>query len=684
MARGGTSMNPVDFNSDSSGKTNYNLPPRTKAGEVVTFKLNSGEIDGNTQLYIRGVDNYDNVGNFGNIALNPSYTFNVAGQYLNEFVATGNNMSFRPKQIEFPVSGMNNIKKVEIKGSVMGNEPIASGEINLGGLWRLEYVDLSATSATSVNLPDKSNIKTLILPKTLNELNLSNQLQLNEVKIDSIKSIKKLIISNCPKINSHSIFNQFVNDHIELTSLILTDIDWKDVTISQLAYILNINSCELSGHITLDTNAVIDFDTKMRLLSRFGNIDSDDNALTITYTKYVLTDSDYVGIKGKSYVYKPGNYQFTLHYPSATGMSANDFSNIEWSISQMNYGTISNDGVFTYNGEAEGDVSVDITCRISRVGYSDIVTTKKVYLYQNLAKIGDYVYSDGTYGDPSEDLGDKTKIAVCFYVEGNDAKTQKRLAVSLNIPEKTTPWGLTVDVAGVPNCNSNGVTSSNSTLSTYADFYIDKVAAVNAIRNLKDMFTEGTATRDFGFNEDGVPCGKINTIAIIKHRDTAIQNMQGLKPEKYSEKGYKSEMEYLLYIFNQYTGDKVNNYFGPASIAYAYQPSNLMEGEVLDSKFAAHNWFLPSAGELIHLWYYLTFRKTADINETELEAFEAYYNQKPFNKSNTGFVWSSTEQSAQNAWSLRFNLNSQDRQYYYGSSSGSKTETKFCLPIVVF
>lgn len=663
-------------------------PQRVPAGEIYT--IDGLTTDGNTNIFIRGVNYYSNLGDLGNMATSldrDGLSIQAFGERLTEFNVTDkdtdNGILFRPETLTMSTN-MTNLKSINISGDVRDNRPILIGSYDISTLNKLEDVNLSATSITSIELPKDSSLKTLVLPGTLERITLHDHKFLTTLTISDCSKVTSLAISNCPSVDTYDVFKKcMIGD--QLISLDIIDINWNDVTKEQIDYLLSIRNCKISGHITMKSDQVIDFNTKMKLIAKFGDIDNPDNLLTISYTKYALSDSDYVRIIGKSYVYTQGGHQFTLYYPSATtDISANDFSSIEWSLSSKNYGTISNDGIFTYNGKASGNVSIEITCRISRTGFSDIIKTKKVYLYQNLAKVGDYVYADGTYGDPDDDLGDKTKVAVCFYVEGNDVKTQKRLAVALDIPQTTSYWGLpTLDITNVPNCSNSGVTAQNSNMNDHYSFYLDKTAALNAIRDLKNKFAENTAIRDFGFNEDGIPCGKNNTTAIISERDIIIQNMQGLKPEKYEEKGYATEMEFLLYIFDQYTGEKKYSYFGPASLAYAYQPINLKDGEVLDDKFKAHNWFLPSAGEIVHLWYYLTFKKTADDNESDLNAFKQF--EKIFNNTYEGYVWSSTEVSSSSAWSQQFKLNSTDRAYCYGYSNGGKTYAeKFCLPIVIF
>lgn len=695
MARGGTSMNPVDFKSDASGKTNYNLPPRTKAGETVTFKLNPGEIDGNTQLYIRGIDRYSNIGDFGNIALNPAYTFSISGQRLEEFIATDdacqNGMPFRPVEIKFPVSGMNNIKKVVINGDVMGGEKIATGEINLSGLWRLEYVDLSATSATNVSLPTKSNIKTLILPNTLNELNLSQQPQLVDLTVRNIKSIKKLTISDCPLLDGFSIFNRFFTGNVGLTSLRLTDIDWVGVTSSQLNYILNISSCEITGKITMAENDTLDFNTKMALLDKFGDIDNPDNGLHVKYDLKHLSSESGVSIKGVNSIYKEGDYQYSLNYMSGD-VSANDFKEISWKVSSSKFGTIDNkSGVFTFRDNLsitdKEERTIDIECNITRVnsggGINTFSVKKSIFLYQLPANVGDYVYADGSYSSPADDMGDKTVVAVCFYAEpGVDADVQKRLAIGVEIASpsnKAISWGLREyyndtpsDIADLTNVYTSGVKGDGG--SSY-EFYIGNTSSKQLIEdfNIPEFNTkyQGTAAGDIGW-VGNISRGKLNTSKIISYRNGILTKNNLANPENWNGESRKSEYEYLEYILDKVRNDGVRfAYYPAASYCYSYEPGiktnglKLKSGEVLSNKFKSHNWFLLSFGEMVHLWYYLN--NLTDINGSQLLGFKNVFGGSINGMTGKStYLWSSTEGDSTNAYAASIDVGSRTSKYITG------------------
>jgi hypothetical protein len=89
-------------------------------------------------------------------------------------------------------------------------------------------------------------------------------------------------------------------------------------------------------------------------------------------------------------------------------------------------------------------------------------------------------------------------------------------------------------------------------------------------------------------------------------------------------------------------------YYPAASGCYAYEPT-VKIGEKIDSKFKKHNWFLPTLGELMRMFYYISSNKTMGDN-----IFAKAINKGLMSSyfTGNGNAYSSTERHASNAWAI--------------------------------
>ena len=102
-------------------------------------------------------------------------------------------------------------------------------------------------------------------------------------------------------------------------------------------------------------------------------------------------------------------------------------------------------------------------------------------------------------------------------------------------------------------------------------------------------------------------------------------------------------------------------YYPAASVCYAYEPE-VNAGEVLNDKFKAHNWFLPTCGQLLRMYYYYasafhTNDKLGDDYNTGETIFAHAYRLSggKFSNFTVSYYWSSTEYSAWSySWYIYF------------------------------
>jgi hypothetical protein len=166
-----------------------------------------------------------------------------------------------------------------------------------------------------------------------------------------------------------------------------------------------------------------------------------------------------------------------------------------------------------------------------------------------------------------------------------------------------------------------------------------------------------TLTADFHGYKAGtkIPVGLLKTLRIIDHRDT-ILNDSGVNLPLPSANATQTETENLTSLINEivslYGASKYRQYYYPAaSYCHAYEPTTLREGEVLNPKFKAHNWYLPSQGELARMYWYHS--KGYEIGK-EFAIFARASTAKLFTKFNSSLHWSCSENSSHYSWYVYF------------------------------
>lgn len=176
-------------------------------------------------------------------------------------------------------------------------------------------------------------------------------------------------------------------------------------------------------------------------------------------------------------------------------------------------------------------------------------------------------------------------------------------------------------------------------------------------------------------NGDMVNSGYAKTLRVIAHRNRIIDHCHNGNPinnmdipmSPISESEGKSELDVLAQrmtdlrnwakgtepgqLGDTQNGDKWFQLYYPAvSACYAYEPEVFKSGEVLAARFRKHNWFLPTLGLLIRLWWYLfRYENNKLIIRDDSPFSEAIQKNKFVNISNN-FTWSVTEISGGYCW----------------------------------
>lgn len=651
------------YPSFAKGTTEYDGNTRVKAGDSFTSSTISA--DGNTNIYIRGINYFKSIGTFGDKPV--AEQFNLAADKLVEFDAstpTGKAQQFRPSQISITTPLISNLNLEGVSTIV--------GSIDLSGLTKLKTVNLKGTGVTSVTIPKSRTVETIYLP-AVTDINLAEVPNLSKFDIESLSNLKNIDIGK--NVGSGfdivTLLSDCIVSNIKLIKLTIKNVNITNLEHTILEYIADIPEVSITGSIKV--NGTLTIDTIYKLQKKFGDIDSKSNSLYIDYTKYDITS---VTLTGKKYFDTVGTYKLGYTINPSKG---NTLTSMVWSINTNRYATINADtGEITVNsiGTEEAKTKITVTLTLNLMNGSAVTASKDVYLYKHTLQLGDIVFADGTYSDELDP--NKTAIGVCFYISDG-----LRLMCSLKELD-TQSWGLLNDASnGVANITladsqadvydtimvnidsnnsgiSNNIKIDNSYLDDNGDFkYIANNTALGQL-GLKKLDKEyniyASYYNDIGYSSgDYVPYGLYNTIIIISHRDTILKdsNVNLEIPESTNNKSEATVLKESLIDIASNRGVCYSQYYYPAaSECYAYQPT-VKDGEVLLDKFKAHHWWLPSEGELARIYYYHSHGY--DINKEDSKAiFTKAYNLNVLTQFSNSCHWSSTEENASRSWAINF------------------------------
>lgn len=512
----------------------------------------------------------------------------------------------------FDMSTMSMLKQVIVRNvKNLKNSIVLSSDL-------LEEIDFTGTPITGVSTPPTDMLTKLVLPDSIKELNLVGytNLQVSGLQVAGYSNIETLHIEDCPNLDSYEIAKACYEAGAKLSNTTLKGINWENANVD-LLLVLAKNDAIIRGKITLDA---VSAKSVLALKDAFGDIDSENNSLYISYTKFPIQK---VTILGETdYITEIGKYVYDFNVSPITG---NNISSISWSINENELATIGEkSGILSVKklGTEDNNDKVTITISVSLIDGKVLTASKEIPLYEPAAQLGDIVFSDGTYGTKLKD--NVTPIGVCIYIDPTNKK--RRLMMALNNIGQNS-WGLyQPDFTGlslkdstIPIFNIKDIIDVNTLKNaTFSDMYDDntgtfytynsninlgnlgfRLISATAYNSLKDYL------EDIGIKSNSyIDIGQQETLYIIQHRDTILSDSNIAKeiPTKSSTWSEKERLEYLINNIISTEGDaKYAQYYYPiASYAYAYEPNV----QNLNDKFKAHHWFLPSSGLLARISYY--------------------------------------------------------------------------------
>ena len=540
------------------------MPQRMIPGNEYELDMTGDE---NTDIGICGADYFKSFGNFGDKALGA--TFNLSGERLEEFVANKVNgvMEFRPTSIN--VSDCPALKKFDIEGASS-----VEGALSLSNCVRLVSLNLKGTSMQTIQIPSSPLLSTVELNGKIQVLEIGGP-SLRAVTLEDYSNLQTLIFSKSLNENFDvvSFIDTVRRSNAPLGSIELDYVNWTDCKASVVEYLCGIKNSVLHGTIAVDKNTPITFATKNMMLYKWGNVDNKDNPLYVSYTKTALQS---VRILGTGLCMETGTYQYNVKPDSD---KANDFTSIEWNITQNVYSNMDSKGLLTVNSlGTESDASkADVTLRVNKSDGTSLTDKLSVGFYFREAKVGDWVFNDGSYNPGL--VNGKTPIGMCYWVNPNDARDRRMC--SLPYVADSQMWGIWESL-------NVQFTETDGTVFKVGDTYAD---------NSGDKINTTTVARDFGPWKAGdvVPYGMRQTLLIIEYRNRVLADAGWEIP---SATDWQTEMQKLRSLLSFHAGNNGQAYYYPAaSYCYAYEP----QVDNLADKFKVHHWYLPAPKDVTEI-----------------------------------------------------------------------------------
>ena len=546
--------------------TGQTMPQRMIPGNTYELDMTGDE---NTDIGICGADYFKSFGNFGDKSLGA--VFNLSGERLEEFVANKVNgvMEFRPTSIN--VSDCPALKKFDIEGA-----STVGGSIDLTGCTRMETMNVKGTGLSTVRMPSSPLLKTVELNALVQSLTLDGP-SIDTVTLEGYSHLQSLALTKSlnKDFDAASFINTVRQGGAPLGSIELGSIGWTDCKASVIEYLCGIEHSTVRGTIAVDKDTPVTFSLKKLILSKWGNVDSEDNPIYISYTKTALSG---VRILGNVLCLETGTYQYDV---KPDNDNANDFTDIDWRIAQNTYSSMDNDGLLAVDslGTESDAPTAKITLTVKKIDGTSLTDALDVGFYFREAKVGDYVFNDGSYNPGL--VNGKTVIGMCYWVNADNAKDRRMC--SLQYVSQGCMWGIW-DSLGVQ------FTETDGTVFKIGDTYADNGYSDTNI-NMASVL------RDFGPWKAGdiVPYGMRQTLLILEYRNRVLKDAGWEIP---AAAGGLSEMERLKMLMNSHSDNNGIAYYYPAaSFCYAYEPKvdNLAE------KFKAHHWFLPPPVDLLKI-----------------------------------------------------------------------------------
>ncbi|MBQ2703195.1 MAG: leucine-rich repeat protein [Alistipes sp.] len=189
-------MNPTILVGDSDSKS---ANGRVNAGDTATIAVST---DGDTSIYIQGVDYLSDIGDFSKIKLyaeNPALS--VRSKRLKK-LKVGDEVAGNPELSTLTINDCPSLMEVDAR-----NIPKLAGSVSLKACPRLQKALFGGSSASEILLPDGCKITEFELPDTLQNLSLVGLPILSEegLKYNTLNALTYLRVEGNPNLDGYAL-----------------------------------------------------------------------------------------------------------------------------------------------------------------------------------------------------------------------------------------------------------------------------------------------------------------------------------------------------------------------------------------------------------------------------------------------------------------------------------------------
>ena len=304
---------------------------------------------------------------------------------------------------EFAFSGLAQAKKLEYL-DIQGIKNIKS--LDLSKHFNFKTLVANGSSISSVTFAKGAPVESISLPLTMTNLSIEQlpYLESNNISFENIRNVDAIVVKACPKVSNNFsfVYNWYKNKNVENTNatLIMDNIDWKNVDADKLAEISGIGNLDLKGKVVLSSITLEQLNT---LIDVFGETAFDKNS------DFFINAPDAIFVTGRTELLEGESEDYECV------IFGGEVQRITWSIYSggSSYTSINTEtGVLT---TTEGMGNKTLTIRVTAITDSgaktkDLTVTVKARVYPSS--------SQATISGPSKLESARTTYQLAFSVSG--------------------------------------------------------------------------------------------------------------------------------------------------------------------------------------------------------------------------------------------------------------------------